>query len=54
MSGGSSYFSTWFSRVDKTQSGKPHWITPVATISSRLEEEVRNNHDAVFTVRFAF
>lgn len=35
------YFSTWFSRVDKTQAEQPRWITPVATTTPRLEEEVR-------------
>lgn len=35
------YFSQWFSRVDKTQSEQPRWITPVATTTPRLEEEVR-------------
>jgi hypothetical protein len=37
----SGYFSCWFNRVDKTQSEQPHWITPVATTTPRLEEEVR-------------
>jgi hypothetical protein len=35
------YFSDWFNRVDKTQSEQPRWITPVATTTPRLEEEVR-------------
>ena len=35
------YFACWFNRVDKTQSEQPHWITPVATTTPRLEEEVR-------------
>jgi hypothetical protein len=35
------YFSNWFHRVDKTQSEQPHWITPLATTTPRLEEEVR-------------
>lgn len=36
-----SYFSDWFSRVDKTQAEQPHWITPLATTTPRLEEEFR-------------
>ncbi len=36
-----SYFGDWFDRVDKTQSEQPHWITPLATITPRLEEEYR-------------
>jgi hypothetical protein len=31
----------WFARVDKTQAEQPHWITPVATTTPRLEEELR-------------
>ena len=39
------YFSNWFNRVDKTQSEQPRWITPVATTTPRLEEEVRYDQD---------
>ena len=39
------FFSSWFNRVDKTQSEQPHWITPVATTTPRLEEEVRYDQD---------
>jgi hypothetical protein len=35
------YFADWFARVDKTQAAQPHWITPVATTTPRLEEELR-------------
>lgn len=35
------YFANWFDRVDKTQAEQPHWITPVATTTPRLEEEFR-------------
>jgi hypothetical protein len=35
------YFSNWFQRVDKTQAEQPRWITPLATTTPRLEEEVR-------------
>jgi hypothetical protein len=35
------YFADWFSRVDRTQAEQPHWITPVATTTPRLEEELR-------------
>ena len=37
----SGYFSDWFARVDKTQAEQPHWITPLATTTPRLEEEYR-------------
>lgn len=35
------YFSDWFARVDKTKDEQPHWITPLATTTPRLEEEYR-------------
>jgi hypothetical protein len=35
------YFANWFDRVDKTQAEQPRWITPLATTTPRLEEEVR-------------
>jgi|ERR1700693_908797 len=35
------YFSNWFVRVSKTQAEQPHWITPLATVTPRLEEELR-------------
>jgi hypothetical protein len=35
------YFTDWFNRVDKTQAEQPHWVTPLATVTPRLEEEFR-------------
>ena len=35
------YFDDWFNRVDRAQAAQPHWITPVATTTPRLEEEFR-------------
>jgi hypothetical protein len=35
------YFDNWFARVDKTKEEQPHWITPIATTTPRLEEEYR-------------
>lgn len=37
----SGYWSCWFTRVDQTQKEQPHWITPLATTTPRLEEEFR-------------
>ncbi len=31
----------WFQRVSRTQSQQPHWITPLVTVTPRLEEEYR-------------
>jgi hypothetical protein len=35
------YFADWFARVDKTKDEQPHWVTPIATTTPRLEEEFR-------------
>ena len=35
------YFQNWFDRVSATQAEQPHWATPVATVTPRLEEELR-------------
>ena len=35
------YFADWFARVDKTKDEQPHWVTPIATTTPRLEEEYR-------------
>src|SRR5579864_1470377 len=35
------YFADWFARVDKSKNEQPHWVTPIATTTPRLEEEYR-------------
>jgi hypothetical protein len=35
------YLANWFARVDATQAEQPHWMTPLATTTPRLEEELR-------------
>ena len=35
------YFLNWFPRVTQIQSEQPHWITPLVTVTPRLEEELR-------------
>jgi hypothetical protein len=35
------YFTNWFARVTQIQSEQPHWVTPLVTITPRLEEEFR-------------
>src|SRR5579859_7694770 len=37
----SGYFGNWFARVDAAQASQPHWMTPLATVTPRLEEEYR-------------
>jgi hypothetical protein len=41
LTGGGNYFSDWFARVTRIQSEQPHWITPMTTVTPRLEEEFR-------------
>ncbi len=35
------YFSNWFDRVNQAQASQPHWMTPLITVTPRLEEEFR-------------
>jgi hypothetical protein len=35
------YFANWFPRVSQIQAEQPHWVTPLVTVTPRLEEEYR-------------
>jgi len=35
------YFKDWFPRVTETQEEQPHWVTPLVTVTPRLEQEIR-------------
>jgi hypothetical protein len=35
------YFADWFPRVTQIQSEQPRWVTPLVTVTPRLEEELR-------------
>jgi hypothetical protein len=35
------YFRNWFARVEQAQASQPHWMTPLVTVTPRLEQEVR-------------
>jgi hypothetical protein len=35
------YFANWFKRATQIQSEQPHWVTPVVTVTPRLEQEFR-------------
>lgn len=37
------FFSQWFDMVLRTQAEQPHWITPLATTTARLEQEFRHD-----------
>ena len=40
-SGLGGYFAIWFNLVAVAQATQPHWMTPLVTVTPRLEEEVR-------------
>jgi hypothetical protein len=44
-SSGEGYFSGWFARVSRIQAEQPHWITPMTTVTPRLEEELRYDQE---------
>jgi hypothetical protein len=37
----SKYFKEWFERSDRAKESQPHWMTPVVTVTPRLEQEYR-------------
>ena len=37
----SDYFANWFARSDAAKASQPHWMTPLVTVTPRLEQEVR-------------
>ena len=38
-----SFISTWQARASRAQSEQPHWVTPLATVTPRLEQEFRTD-----------
>ena len=38
---GNDFFSKWFGMVAKAQAEQPHWMTPLVTVTPRLEQEFR-------------
>lgn len=39
------FFAAWAQRVRETRAEQPHWITPLATVTPRLEQEFRFDID---------
>src|SRR2546423_11367210 len=35
------YWARWFERSDRSKAEQPHWLTPLATTTPRLEQEFR-------------
>jgi hypothetical protein len=42
------YFATWFERVEAAQASQPHWMTPITTVTARLEQEFRYDQSQQF------
>jgi hypothetical protein len=42
------YFATWNDRVDAAQASQPHWMTPITTVTPRLEQEYRYDQSQQF------
>jgi hypothetical protein len=38
-----SFISQWQDRVNHTQAEQPHWVTPLVTVTPRLEQELRTD-----------
>jgi hypothetical protein len=41
--GSDSFIAQYQARVTATQSAQPHWVTPLVTVTPRLEQEVRSD-----------
>ena len=37
------FLSRWFARSDQAKADQPHWMTPVVTVTRRLEQEFRTD-----------
>ncbi|HQT81153.1 MAG: hypothetical protein B7Z60_02715 [Ferrovum sp. 37-45-19] len=43
-----SFFSNWLDNVSKTQEIQPHWMTPLVTVTPRLEQEYRADFTRIY------
>jgi len=43
QSGGDSFIARYQARVSATQAEQPHWVTPLVTVTPRLEQELRTD-----------
>jgi hypothetical protein len=37
------FFDAWLQRSDQAKADQPHWMTPLATVTPRLEQEFRTD-----------
>lgn len=40
-----SFFTNWLDNVSRTQESQPHWMTPLVTVTPRLEQEYRFDYN---------
>src|SRR5882757_10180276 len=38
------FIDNWFAMASRSQAEQPHWITPLATVTPRLEQEFRTDY----------
>ena len=43
LSGQTSFIESYQARVSATQAEQPHWVTPLVTVTPRLEQEIRTD-----------
>lgn len=48
-----SFVGRWQARASATQAAQPHWVTPLATVTPRLEQEIRTDFDRQITAAHA-
>jgi hypothetical protein len=41
QTGSQDFIATWLAMVSQTQNAQPHWVTPLVTVTPRLEQEYR-------------
>jgi Putative MetA-pathway of phenol degradation len=46
-----SFFEQWQARVNQEQAAQPHWVTPLVTVTPRLEQEFRTDFARQVTPR---
>ena len=40
---GQEFWKSWFERSDESKASQPHWMTPLVTVTPRLEQEFRTD-----------
>jgi hypothetical protein len=41
---GQGFWESWFNRSDQAKADQPHWMTPLVTVTPRLEQEFRTDY----------